>query len=72
MYKDIRRLVSSKVFSFKVSERQEGKKIFDFSDMDHILNILAKKENGRIVPTDVALKLREKFEEIYIDEQIRI
>jgi ATP-dependent helicase/nuclease subunit A len=70
VYKDIRRLVwLVKYFHLKFQNAKKERKIFDFSDMDHIaLNILAKKENGRIVPTDVALKLREKFEEIYIDE----
>ncbi|NLN04976.1 MAG: UvrD-helicase domain-containing protein, partial [Clostridiaceae bacterium] len=70
VHNDMRRLVwLVKYFHIKFQKAKMERKIFDFSDMEHIaLNILAKKENGKIVPTEVALKLREKFEEIYIDE----
>ena len=43
--------------------------LIDFSDMEHLaLKILAKEENGEAIPTDTALKYREYFEEIMVDE----
>ena len=51
-------------------EKKKEKNIIDFNDIEHYaLNILVKKdENGNYVPTDVAKRYREKFEEIAIDE----
>lgn len=41
----------------------------DFSDMEHLaLKILVRDEEGKKVPTETALKYREYFEEIMIDE----
>lgn len=55
-----------KQFKFKKRERN----IIDFNDIEHYaLKILVKKdENGKYVPTEVAKKYQEKFEEIAIDE----
>ena len=51
-------------------EKKKEKNIIYFNDIEHYaLNILVKKdENGNYVPTDVAKRYREKFEEIAIDE----
>ncbi len=53
---------------FKIKKRE--KNIIDFNDIEHYaLKILVRKdENGKYVPTDVAKKYQEKFEEIAIDE----
>lgn len=53
---------------FKIKKRE--KNIIDFNDIEHYaLKILVRKnENGEYVPTDVAKKYQEKFEEIAIDE----
>lgn len=45
------------------------KNIIDFNDIEHLaLKILIKEENGKYIPTEVAKKYQEKFEEIAIDE----
>ena len=53
---------------FKLKKRERN--IIDFNDIEHYaLKILVKKdENGNYVPTEVAKKYQEKFEEIAIDE----
>lgn len=70
MYKDLRRLINLvKYFYFRLQKEKAERKIIDFPDMEHIaLNVLAKKSGNNIIPTDVALKYRAMFEEIYIDE----
>ncbi len=57
-------------FSKRFQEKKREKNIMDFNDMEHIaLKILvSKNENGEIVPTEVAKRYSEKFEEIAIDE----
>ena len=56
-------------FSDKYLLAKQKKNIADFSDMSHYaLDILVKKENGKLVHTEVADELSEGFEEIYIDE----
>ena len=43
--------------------------VIDFNDIEHLaLKILLKEEDGEYVPTEVAKKYKEKFEEIAIDE----
>lgn len=43
--------------------------VIDFTDMEHLaLDILVRKENGEIQPTETALLYRRFFEEIMIDE----
>lgn len=50
--------------------RKKEKGIIDFNDIEHFcISILAQKgDNGEILPTDVALKYRERFEEVLVDE----
>ena len=57
-------------FEKEFSNRKREKNIVDFNDIEHFaLNILLKKdEDGNIIPTDIAKKYQEKFEEIAIDE----
>ena len=43
--------------------------VIDFNDIEHLaLKILLKEEDGEYVPTEVAKKYKDKFEEIAIDE----
>ena len=58
------------VFDNEFQKRKKERNIIDFNDIEHYaLKILVKKdENGKYVPTDVAKKYQEKFEEIAIDE----
>lgn len=57
-------------FSKYFEEKKVEKNIMDFGDIEHnALKILIKKdENGNYIPSEIADKLREKFEEIAIDE----
>lgn len=53
---------------FKLKKRERN--IIDFNDIEHYaLKILVKKDkNGNYIPTEVAKKYQQKFEEIAIDE----
>jgi helicase-exonuclease AddAB, AddA subunit, Firmicutes type len=57
-------------FAKKYGEKKKDRGVIDFSDIEHFcVNILvAKAGDGGIIPSDAALKLREKFDEILIDE----
>lgn len=54
----------------RYAEKKREKGLIDFNDLEHYcLKILAQRdEKGEIRPTRTALDLRERFEEIYIDE----
>ncbi|MDO5293575.1 MAG: helicase-exonuclease AddAB subunit AddA [bacterium] len=53
---------------FKAVKEEKG--ILDFNDLEHLaLNILVnKKEEGKVVPSPVAMELSEFYDEILIDE----
>lgn len=57
-------------FERKYAEIKREKSLLDFNDLEHFcLNILTERnEGGRILPSDVALEYKEKFEEILVDE----
>ena len=56
-------------FGKEFSKRKREKNIVDFHDVEHFaLDILIKEEDGKIVPSDIAKKYQEKYEEIAIDE----
>lgn len=57
-------------FDKKFSAKKREKNIVDFTDIEHFaLQILIKEdEKGNIIPTEIAKKYAEKFEEIAIDE----
>ncbi len=57
-------------FDNQFKSKKREKNLIDFNDIEHYaLKILVKKdENGNYVPTEVAKKYQEKFEEIAIDE----
>ena len=51
------------------SEKKRQKNIVDFTDMEHFaLEILVKKEDGKIRYTQAADEFSDRFEEILIDE----
>lgn len=54
---------------FEAAKKEKG--IIDFSDMEHIaLRILTRRdpETGEYVPSDAAVSLRKRFDEIMVDE----
>ncbi len=56
-------------FEEEFSKRKREKNVVDFNDIEHFaLKILLKEENGKVEPTDVAKKYKEKYKEIAIDE----
>ena len=57
------------VFNRRMQEKKREKKIVDFSDMEHFaLDILIKRENGKMEASDVAREYRQHFTEVLIDE----
>lgn len=59
----------AKVYAERVSDVKREKGIIDFNDMEHLaLSILVKKEDGKLVYTETADKLANRFKEILIDE----
>ncbi|MBQ9000206.1 MAG: helicase-exonuclease AddAB subunit AddA, partial [Clostridium sp.] len=64
--------VSDTVLKFDKAyeDKKREKGIIDFNDIEHFaLKILiGKDEEGKDIPTDIALGYREKFHEIFIDE----
>ena len=56
-----------KLSSKKFAERKTSEKVLDFTDFEHYaLELLMQSD--RKTPTDLAVSLREKFEEVLIDE----
>jgi len=57
-------------FNEKYKENKNKKNTIDFNDFEHMcLEILTEKdENGDIKPSKAALEIREKYDEILIDE----
>lgn len=56
-------------FEKEFSKRKRDKNIVDFNDVEHFaLKILLQEKDGKIEPTDIAKKYKEKFSEIAIDE----
>ncbi|WP_024614059.1 helicase-exonuclease AddAB subunit AddA [Clostridium sp. Ade.TY] len=56
-------------FSKRFSDKKRDKNMLDFNDLEHLaLKILINDENGNIEPSKVALKFREFFDEVLVDE----
>ena len=57
-------------FEERFSEKKKEKNIIDFHNIEHFaLNILIEQnEEGKVIPTQVAKNISEKYEEIAIDE----
>ena len=57
-------------FYKRFSDRKKEKNMLDFNDLEHFcLKILiSEDENGEIVPSKVAEKFREFFDEVLVDE----
>lgn len=56
-------------FEKRFADKKKEKNILDFHDIEHFaLKILIQKEDGKIVPTEVAKKYQAKFQEVAIDE----
>lgn len=53
--------------TYKEKKRERG--LLDFNDLEHLcLNILVTKEEGKTKASETALEVRERYEEILIDE----
>ncbi len=59
-----------KEFGRKYTAKKREKALLDFNDLEHLcIEILSvRDEEGNILPSKVALGLRERFEEILVDE----
>lgn len=57
-------------FSHRYTQKKKERGIIDYNDMEHYcLQILTSEaEDGKIYPSSIALNLREKFEEVLVDE----
>ena len=56
-------------FSNDYTKSKKEKNMIDFNDIEHMaLNILVREEDGKQIPSEVAKKYQDKFEEIAIDE----
>ena len=68
---DILNILKDTIFAFdkEFKKKKKEKNIIDFNDIEHFaLSILGNREGNTIIPTDVAKRYQEKFEEIAIDE----
>lgn len=66
----IERLIDLTIsFMDKFRKKKKDKNVIDFNDIEHLcLQILGENRNGSIVETEAALKLKDKFHEILVDE----
>jgi ATP-dependent helicase/nuclease subunit A len=56
-------------FMQEFAKKKEEKNLIDFNDLEHFaLEILVKRQDQQIIPTNAALELSEQYEEILIDE----
>lgn len=59
----------TKEFREKFAEKKAERNMIDFGDMEHFaIKILTKNENGKLVPSDVAKELQDKYDEVMVDE----
>ena len=58
-----------KEFADAFREKKTDSNLLDFDDMEHLaVEILTRKEEGKLVPSEVAKELQDQFEEVMIDE----
>lgn len=58
-----------KEFQTAFAQKKEEKNLIDFRDMEQFaLKILTRKEEGELVPSEVAQEYQDLFEEVMIDE----
>lgn len=65
------KILTELVLEFKelYSEKKKSRGIIDFNDIEHFaLKLLCEVRKEKLIPTDVAISLKEKFEEVLIDE----
>lgn len=59
------------VIEFKelYSEKKRNRGIIDFNDIEHLaLKLLCEEKDEKLIPTDIAIMLKEKYQEVLIDE----
>ena len=58
-----------KAFIIRFNEKKRDRNVIDFNDFEHYaIDILVKKEDGKIIPTAVADELADSFDEVMVDE----
>ncbi len=58
-----------KTFEDKFNEKKQKRALVDFSDLEHkCVDILCSFDDGKIRPSETALKLRERYSEVFVDE----
>lgn len=58
-----------KKFDELYSEAKAELNAYDFSDLEHLaLKLLTKREGGKLVPSETARQLRDKYKYIFVDE----
>lgn len=68
---DIIKIVSEviEVFDKKFSKKKIAASLVDFADISHkCVDLLTKYENGQYSPSDIALRLRDRYAEVLVDE----
>ncbi|MGL4773477.1 MAG: helicase-exonuclease AddAB subunit AddA, partial [Clostridium sp.] len=56
-------------FKERFEKKKKEKGILDFNDLEHLcLKILIAEEDGNIIPSKIALKFKEYFDEVLVDE----
>lgn len=67
LMKSLTNLVVAFKNSYEIKKRERG--LLDFNDLEHLcLKILIDEEGGEVKPSSVARELREKFDEVLVDE----
>ncbi|MFA6939866.1 MAG: helicase-exonuclease AddAB subunit AddA [Clostridiaceae bacterium] len=70
LYPRVERLIDLTIsFMNKYSDKKKEKNLIDFNDIEHFcLEILAENKDGRIIEREAAVKLKEDFYEVLVDE----
>jgi ATP-dependent helicase/nuclease subunit A len=70
LYPRIGRLIDLTIsYMDKYSEKKKERNLIDFNDIEHFcLEVLGENKDGRIIEKEAALKLKENFYEVLVDE----
>ncbi|WP_099221992.1 helicase-exonuclease AddAB subunit AddA [Listeria costaricensis] len=70
MLPDVKALVSLvQAFAIRFKEAKKAQGVLDFNDLEHLaLEILMDKDQDKIAPSEIALRLRKQYKEVLIDE----
>lgn len=65
------KVLAELVLEFKelYGEKKRNRGIIDFNDIEHFaLKLLCNRDEDKLIPTETALELKEKYQEVLIDE----